>query len=77
MASINLQQQACAMKGFVADIENLTEDNSDFRRVVYTGKHLQLVLMSLEPAEQIGEKVHPDRDQFFRVETGKGEVDRW
>ncbi len=62
------------MKGFVADIENLTEDNSDFRRVVYTGKHLQLVLMSLEPGEQIGEEVHADHDQFFRVEKGKGEV---
>lgn len=62
------------MKGFVDDIENITEDNSNFRRVVYTGKQLQLVLMSLKPGEDIGEEVHPDRDQFFRVEKGKGEV---
>ena len=62
------------MKGFVADIEDLTEKNSDFRRVLYTGKNLQLVLMSLKPGEEIGEEVHEDRDQFFRVEMGEGEV---
>ena len=62
------------MKGFVDDIEQLTEDNDDFRRVLYTGKHLQLVLMSLDPGEEIGEEVHDDRDQFFRVEDGVGEV---
>jgi len=62
------------MKGFVEDIEELTEDNKDFRRVLYTGKHLQLVLMSLEPGEEIGAEVHADHDQFFRVEKGKGEV---
>ncbi|GIK99308.1 MAG: cupin [Alphaproteobacteria bacterium] len=62
------------MKGFIGDIEDLTEENSDFRRVLYTGKNLQLVLMSLEPGEEIGEEVHEDRDQFFRVEAGKGEV---
>ena len=62
------------MKGFVADIEELTERNSDFRRVVYTGKNLQLVLMAIEPGRDIGEEVHEDRDQFFRVEKGKGEV---
>jgi len=62
------------MKGFVDDLEKLTEHNSDFRRVLYTGKQLQLVLMSLKPGEDIGEEVHPDRDQFFRVEKGKGEV---
>ena len=62
------------MKGFVADIEDLTEKNSDFRRVLYTGKNLQLVLMSLRPGEEIGEEVHDDRDQFFRIEQGKGEV---
>ncbi len=42
------------MKGFVADIEELTEENSDFRRVLYTGKNLQLVLMSIEPGGEIG-----------------------
>lgn len=62
------------MRGFVDDIEAMTEHNSNFRRVLYTGKQLQLVLMSLEPGEEIGEEVHPDRDQFFRVEEGTGEV---
>lgn len=62
------------MKGFVDDIEDLTEDNSNFRQVLYTGKYLQLVLMSLKPGEEIGEEVHHDRDQFFRVEDGDGEV---
>ena|ERR1700730_15024962 len=63
-----------AMKGFVADIEELTEENTDFRRVLYTGKNLQLVLMAIQPGEEIGEETHTDRDQFFRVEKGKGEV---
>lgn len=62
------------MKGFVEDIEELIDDNNDFRRVLYTGRHLQLVLMALKPGEDIGEEVHPDHDQFFRVEKGKGEV---
>ena len=62
------------MKGFVADIEDLTEDNTNFRHVLYTGKHLQLVLMALKPGEEIGEEVHADHDQFFRIEKGKGEV---
>lgn len=62
------------MKGFVGDIEELTENNVDFRRVLYTGRHLQLVLMSLRPGEEIGEEVHQTHDQFFRVERGKGEV---
>jgi mannose-6-phosphate isomerase-like protein (cupin superfamily) len=62
------------MKGFVNDIEDMTEKNLNFRRVLYTGKQLQLVLMSIKPGEDIGEELHPDRDQFFRVEKGKGEV---
>jgi mannose-6-phosphate isomerase-like protein (cupin superfamily) len=62
------------MKGFVDDIEDLTESNKDFRRVLYTGRHLQLVLMALKPGEDIGEEVHADRDQFFRVEKGRGEA---
>lgn len=62
------------MKGFIADIESLTETNDDFRRVLYTGKHLQLVLMSLQPGEEIGEEVHDTHDQFFRIEKGKGEA---
>lgn len=62
------------MKGFTANIEKLTEDNMDFRRVLYTGKKLQLVLMSINPGEDIGEEVHEDRDQFFRIEMGTGDV---
>lgn len=62
------------MKGFVDDIEKLTTENKDFRRVLYTGQNLQLVLMAIPPGEEIGEEVHDDRDQFFRVEQGKGEV---
>ena len=62
------------MKGFIADIESRTGENRDFRRVLYTGPHLQLVLMALQPGEEIGEEVHRDRDQFFRVELGNGEV---
>jgi mannose-6-phosphate isomerase-like protein (cupin superfamily) len=62
------------MRGFVDDIEDRTEENEDFRRVLYTGKNLQLVLMALRPGEEIGEEVHDDRDQFFRVEKGEGEV---
>ncbi|MDP2800655.1 MAG: cupin domain-containing protein [Phreatobacter sp.] len=62
------------MKGFVAEIANMTEENSDFRRVLYTGTNLQLVLMSLLPGEDIGEEVHATHDQFFRIETGQGLV---
>ena len=62
------------MKGYSENIERLTEGNVDFRRVLYTGQNLQLVLMTLKPAEEIGEEVHADRDQFFRFEEGKGEV---
>lgn len=62
------------MKGFVDDIERLTEENRDYRRVLYTGKNLQLVLMAIGPGEEIGEEVHDDRDQFFRVEAGEGEL---
>jgi len=62
------------MKGFADDIEKLTEGNSDFRRVLYTGHNLQLVLMSIEPGDEIGEEVHSDIDQFFRIEAGEGEV---
>src|SRR3546814_7949436 len=51
-----------------------TVENEDFRRVLYTGKHLQLVLMTLKPGEEIGEEVHEDRDQFFRIEEGHGEI---
>lgn len=62
------------MKGFVADIEELTDENADFRRVLYTGENLQLVLMSLKPGEDIGSETHATHDQFFRIEKGKGEM---
>ena len=61
-------------KGFVGDISDLTEKNSDYRRVLYTGKNMQLVLMSLRPGEEIGEETHDNIDQFFRIEEGSGEV---
>jgi mannose-6-phosphate isomerase-like protein (cupin superfamily) len=61
------------MKGFVQDIEALAIGNSDFRRVLYTAQHCQLVLMALEPGEEIGAEVHT-LDQFFRVEEGTGEA---
>lgn len=62
------------MKGFFTNIEQATLDNNDFRRVLYTGKYAQLVLMSLAPNEEIGTEVHEDNDQFFRFEAGKGRV---
>lgn len=61
-------------KGFVTDIESDTVSNSNFRKVLYTGKTSQLVLMSLNPNEEIGEEVHPNIDQFFRIDDGSGEV---
>jgi mannose-6-phosphate isomerase-like protein (cupin superfamily) len=70
----NLRDEEWAMKGFVDDIEGLTVENGDFRRVLYTGKQLQLVLMALPPGQEIGEEVHDDRDQFFRAEEGRGEI---
>lgn len=62
------------MKGFVQDIEKATRENSDFRRVLYTGPNSQLVLMSLKPGEEIGMEVHEDNDQFFRFEEGSAKV---
>lgn len=62
------------MKGFHANIEQDTLANSNFRKVLYTGKHSQLVLMSLKPGEEIGMEVHKDNDQFFRFEQGQGKV---
>lgn len=60
------------MKGFHKDIEELTLQNNHFRKVLYTSKHSQLVLMSLRPGEDIGEEVHTGNDQFFRFEKGVG-----
>lgn len=61
-------------KGFKANIEKDTLANADFRRVLYTGKYSQLVLMALKPGEEIGEEVHHNLDQFFRFEKGTGIV---
>ena len=61
------------MKGFIQDIEALAVANVDFRRVLYTAGHCQLVLMALQPKEEIGAEVH-ELDQFFRVEQGSGEA---
>ena len=60
------------MKGFHTNIEKETTENTNFRKVLYTAKHCQLVLMSLLPLEEIGSEVHPDNDQFFRFESGTG-----
>ena len=60
------------MKGFKSNIEKDTLENKNFRKVLYTGKHLQLVLMSLKVGEDIGAEIHPNNDQFFRFESGSG-----
>ncbi|MGV3504680.1 MAG: cupin domain-containing protein [Adhaeribacter sp.] len=60
------------MKGFNTNIEKATLENANFRKVLYTAKNMQLVLMSLKPGEEIGEETHPDNDQFFRFEGGTG-----
>lgn len=62
------------MKGFSANIEKETLENNDFRRVLYTGEYIQLVLMSIAPGTEIGSEVHSDNDQFFRFEAGEGKV---
>lgn len=61
------------MKGFVEDIERIAVENEEFRRVLYTANHCQLVVMALKPGEEIGAEVHT-LDQFFRVEEGTGEA---
>lgn len=61
-------------KGYKDNIEELTTSNENFRKVLYTGAHCQLVLMSLLPGEDIGMEVHEENDQFFRFESGKGKV---
>ena len=60
------------MKGYNANIEKETLENTNFRKVLYTGKHSQLVLMNLKPNEEIGMEIHADNDQFFRFEKGEG-----
>jgi mannose-6-phosphate isomerase-like protein (cupin superfamily) len=62
------------MTGFVQNIEELTLSNSFFRKVLYTGQHAQLVVMSLKPSEDIGMEIHTTTDQFLRIENGEGKV---
>jgi len=62
------------MKGFAGNIEDITKENENFRKVIYTGKFSQLVVMSLKPGEEIGAEVHETHDQFFRFEKGKAKV---
>ena len=71
---VSKEKKASNAKGFSADIEKNTIDNANFRKVLYTGKNMQLVLMSLKPGEDIGEEVHSDVDQFFRIESGTGKA---
>jgi len=61
-------------KGYKGDIETLTTENANFRKVLYTGEQMQLVLMSLKPGEDIGSEVHAENDQFFRFDAGVGKV---
>jgi len=61
-------------KGYKENIEKLTLENNNFRKVLYTGKYMQMVLMSLKPNEDISLEVHKDNDQFFRFESGEGQV---
>ena len=62
-------------KGWIDNIETVTTENDDYRRVLYTGKYMQLVLMALQPGEEIGAEVHDTHDQFIRVESGEGELE--
>lgn len=62
------------MDGYVTNIESDTLANEDYRRVLYTGKHTQLVLMTLQPGDEIGLEKHEGHDQFIRIEAGVGEV---
>lgn len=59
------------MVGYFGNIENETVKNNFFRHVIFTGKHAQLVLMCLQPSEEIGDEVHHNVDQFFRIEEGE------
>jgi mannose-6-phosphate isomerase-like protein (cupin superfamily) len=67
----SVAQEAKNMTGYTGPIERITEKNRYFRRVLYTGKYLQLVVMSLQPKEEIGNEVHKRVDQFFRIEEGR------
>jgi mannose-6-phosphate isomerase-like protein (cupin superfamily) len=62
------------MAGYVTDIEKATLENEDYRRVLFTGRNTQLVLMTLRPGEEIGKEIHAEHDQFVRIEAGTGSV---
>ncbi|USN96283.1 MAG: cupin domain-containing protein [Candidatus Nomurabacteria bacterium] len=62
------------MRGFVANIEEISKANTNFRHVLYTGHNAQLVVMSIAPGSEIGMEIHPDNDQFLRFESGTGKV---
>ncbi|HXK52818.1 cupin domain-containing protein [Candidatus Nomurabacteria bacterium] len=62
------------MNNYLDNIQKLTLENKNFRKVLFTGKHTQLVIMSLLPGEEIGLEIHPDTDQFFRIEQGQAKI---
>jgi mannose-6-phosphate isomerase-like protein (cupin superfamily) len=70
--TVSVEPKKSIMKGFKSNIEKDVLKNENYREVIYTGKHLQLVLMSLKPGEEIGSETHVNSDQFFRFESGKG-----
>jgi mannose-6-phosphate isomerase-like protein (cupin superfamily) len=72
--AVGQNKKEVVIKGFVQDIGALATKNVEFRRVLYTAKHCQLVVMALKPKEEIGAEVHHKLDQFFRVEEGSGEA---
>jgi mannose-6-phosphate isomerase-like protein (cupin superfamily) len=67
----NQKKEGDTMSGYVGSIEKETLKNTYFRQVLFTGKHAQLVVMCLQPGEDIGNEVHPNVDQFFRIEQGE------
>lgn len=71
---VQAKLEGSELLGFITNIEKDTLNNDNFRKVLYTGKNSQLVLMSLKPGEDIGEEIHKDTDQFFRVDSGSGIV---
>ncbi len=72
-AKLKPGEKGFTVKGFAQDLESLAVQNNDFRRVLYTAEHCQLVLMALKPQEEIGAEIHR-LDQFSRIEAGSGEV---
>lgn len=63
------------MLGWIGDIERETLENTTFRTVVFTGEHTQLTLMTIDPGDDIGREMHPDHDQFLRIEQGSARVE--